>query len=183
MSRKFRFTDFQVNFYEIIELRLSGIDGTSRNDNSKCQHNSTKLLLEDSFSWPPASTFICRANRHVITGLNCPGSTRLVDCQRRSVDLWKGTGKSAVTNAWLLEASSRTEGIGYIPLIINYSARTTAKQTQDGIMVKMDRRRKGIYGPPVGKRCIARDSHIFSKSKNYFIFWNKSARSPNWTVL
>jgi len=68
----------------------------------------------------------------------------------------KGTGKSAVTNAWLLEASSRTEGTGYIPLIINYSARTTAKQTQDGIMVKMDRRRKGIYGPPVGKRCIAR---------------------------
>ena len=64
-----------------------------------------------------------------------------------------GTGKSAVTNAWLLEASSRTEGTGYIRLIINYSARTTAKQTQDGIMVKMDRRRKGIYGPPVGKRC------------------------------
>ena len=67
-----------------------------------------------------------------------------------------GTGKSAVTNAWLLEISKITEGIGYIPLIINYSARTTAKQTQDSIMTKMDRRRKGIYGPPVGKRCIAR---------------------------
>ena len=65
-----------------------------------------------------------------------------------------GTGKSAVTNTWLLEASQRTEGTGYIPLIINFSARTTAKQTQDAIMVKMDRRRKGIYGPPVGKKCI-----------------------------
>ena len=65
-----------------------------------------------------------------------------------------GTGKSAVTNAWLLEISKITEGIGYIPLIINYSARTTAKQTQDSIMAKLDRRRKGIYGPPVGKRAV-----------------------------
>ena len=65
-----------------------------------------------------------------------------------------GTGKSAVTNAWLLEISKITEGIGYIPLIINYSARTTAKQTQDSIMTKMDRRRKGVYGPPVGKRAV-----------------------------
>ena len=70
--RKFRFPDFQVNFYNIIKFRFSGIDGTSRNDNSKCKHDSTKLLLEDSFSWPPASTFICWTNRHVINGLNCP---------------------------------------------------------------------------------------------------------------
>ena len=61
-----------------------------------------------------------------------------------------GTGKSALTASWLLDVSKN----GYVPLMISYSARTTAKQTQDGIMVKMDRRRKGVYGPPVGQKCI-----------------------------
>ena len=66
-----------------------------------------------------------------------------------------GTGKSALTNTWLLEISKTKENnVGYVPLIINYSARTTAEQTQDSIMAKMDRRRKGVYGPPVGKKCV-----------------------------
>ncbi len=61
-----------------------------------------------------------------------------------------GTGKSAIVNDRIMKLPKET----YMPNTITFSARTTASQTQDIVFSKLDRRRKGVYGPPVGKKCV-----------------------------
>ncbi|CAK9833026.1 Dynein axonemal heavy chain 3 [Anthophora retusa] len=61
-----------------------------------------------------------------------------------------GTGKSEIVLNYL-QFLPRDE---YTENVVNFSARTTAAQTQEIIMSKLDRRRKGVYGPPMGKNCL-----------------------------
>ncbi|CAF3510924.1 unnamed protein product [Rotaria socialis] len=61
-----------------------------------------------------------------------------------------GTGKSAINNYFLVRLPKEK----FVANVVNFSARTSSNQTMDTIMSKLDRRRKGVYGPPMGKKCI-----------------------------
>ncbi|CAB0007617.1 unnamed protein product [Nesidiocoris tenuis] len=58
-----------------------------------------------------------------------------------------GTGKSSLVTSYLMSLAREK----FLPNVLNFSARTSANQTQDIIMSKLDRRRKGVFGPSMGK--------------------------------
>ncbi|XP_036144833.1 dynein heavy chain 3, axonemal isoform X1 [Monomorium pharaonis] len=61
-----------------------------------------------------------------------------------------GTGKSAIVLDYLVSLPREK----YLENVVNFSARTSAPQTQEIVMSKLDRRRKGVYGPAMGKKCV-----------------------------
>ena len=62
-----------------------------------------------------------------------------------------GTGKTLSVMKKLRTGVSKDK---FVPFFMSFSARTSANQTQDIIDGWMRKRRKGIYGPPVGKTGI-----------------------------
>ncbi|KAF1789121.1 P-loop containing nucleoside triphosphate hydrolase [Phytophthora cactorum] len=70
-----------------------------------------------------------------------------------------GTGKSVSIKKKLLSGLNDPPGSD-APLkfassiFLNFSAQTSANQTQDLIEAKLDKRRKGVLGPPLGQSCV-----------------------------
>jgi dynein heavy chain len=61
-----------------------------------------------------------------------------------------GTGKTA----YMQQVLNNLDKDGFMSINIGFSAQSKCGQTQDLIDAKLDRRRKGIFGPPMGKLCM-----------------------------
>ena len=61
-----------------------------------------------------------------------------------------GTGKSVT----IVEKLTKAMPPEITPVFINFSARTTENQIQDILDAKFDKRRKGVFGPPAGRKFI-----------------------------
>jgi dynein heavy chain len=61
-----------------------------------------------------------------------------------------GTGKSTYVNRYL--KALPLEGFNLV--FVHFSAQTSAESTQEIVDTRLDKRRKGVYGPKLGMRCL-----------------------------
>lgn len=113
-------------------------------------------LWADEITSAPSIPRDISVNQIIITTVETIRITALLDMLLRHAKPLllvgpTGTGKSVYAMQYLLKGIDTSV---YTQLFINFSAQTSANQTQDIIMAKLDKRRKGIFGPPLGKKCI-----------------------------
>jgi dynein heavy chain len=87
-----------------------------------------------------------------------------------------GTGKTAVLNSLLgsLQAPAEEGGMDMLAAPINFSAQTSSRVTQSTLTSKLEKKRRGILGPPGGKKRVG----VFVDDVNMPIVEEYGAQPP-----
>eukprot|EP00929_Paragymnodinium_shiwhaense_P087552 TRINITY_DN476_c0_g8_i1.p1 TRINITY_DN476_c0_g8~~TRINITY_DN476_c0_g8_i1.p1 ORF type:complete len:2571 (-),score=771.76 TRINITY_DN476_c0_g8_i1:261-7973(-) len=80
----------------------------------------------------------------------CPGPT--------------GTGKSVNISLWMQKQAPPN----FMGTFVNFSAQTHVNQFQDLIDSKLEKRRRGVYGPPAGKKMVLFVDDLNMPQKEYY---------------
>lgn len=119
-------------YYDAVECKWRGWMNTIEQKPVDPRKSFSELIIPTPetviYSW--MIEHICSQMKHVL----CIGPT--------------GTGKTITVKQKLMTGMDPSI---YSPLFLTFSAQTGANQTQDIIDGKMDKRRKGYFGPPAGK--------------------------------
>lgn len=62
-----------------------------------------------------------------------------------------GTGKSFYIKNYMMNKLSLDE---YVPCFVTFTIQTSSNFTQEIILSKLIKRKRGVYGPPLGKVCV-----------------------------
>ena len=119
--------------YDVVDMKWCGwLDTiTIMPIDAKKEFSDLIVQTPDSISYAFLIEHIMQQLNHVL----CIGPT--------------GTSKTLTIKQKLMHGMDE---VVYSPIFLTFSAQTSANQTQDILDAKMDKRRKGVYGPPAGKR-------------------------------
>eukprot|EP00439_Symbiodinium_sp_Y106_P051779 s893_g6.t3 len=110
------------------------------------QYDEIVVASVDSVRLVYAFQILITHDKHVL----CPGPT--------------GTGKSVNISMWLQkQAPEHFQGV-----FVNFSAQTHVNQFQDLIDSKLEKRRRGVYGPPAGKKMVLFVDDLNMPQKEYY---------------
>ena len=84
------------------------------------------------------------------TQVNYLTSRLLPSCRSVLIFGSSGVGKSLLTEKWLSTADSEK----FVACTFNCSAQTSAGSLQDAVEERLEKRRRGVFGPPVGKSLV-----------------------------
>lgn len=114
-----------------------------------------KLWSDEIASAPPLSRDI-PVNQIIITTKETVRVYALLDLLVRhgKATMLVGPTATGKTIYALDYLSKKIDQHAYVSINMNFTAGTIANQVQDIIMRRLNKRRKGVFGPPLGKKCV-----------------------------
>ncbi|GJQ73710.1 DNAH3 [Trypoxylus dichotomus] len=119
------------------------------------RNNGTWISWSDTIEQKQVIASNAKVNEIIIqTNDSCCQKYFLKTCLANNIPILfvgpTGTGKSAIVLDHLVNLPKEK----FLPNVVNFSARTSSTMTQEIVMSKLDKRRRGVYGPSMGKKCV-----------------------------
>ncbi|KIZ07416.1 Dynein heavy chain 7, axonemal [Monoraphidium neglectum] len=122
--------------------------------NPDAEYTSIIVPTTDTLRYTYLLDVLARAHRHVLlvgpTGKS-DAPAGMLQSSLAPPQHAAGTGKTAYVKRHL---ASGLPAASFVPCLLNFSAQTSANTTQDVVDGRLDKRRRGVWGPAGGRRMV-----------------------------